>query len=94
MKEKDITFINQLLSIDNGRFERIILALHVSEECGRCNTFDSNAVGAYKCASLPTCIGVTLSKRVKDYLLWKLGRISDDHPKEDFDLAGVLSTLR
>lgn len=81
MKTVDIpimSFQDRIRAIDNGRFNKIISALSISEECSRCHIFDSNAADSCRCACIPSCIGVTLSENVKSYLLWKLERISEE----------------
>ena len=65
-------FFQQLKEIENGRFYDVIRYLNISDHCGRCSFFDREQPQTYRCACIGSCIGVTLSEKVKSYLIEKL----------------------
>ena len=72
---------NQLLAIDDGRFRDIINALHIDDHCAKCYYFMPNITNprqSYNCRCLGTCIAATLSRKMQQYLWWKLGLITEN----------------
>jgi len=64
----------QISKMDMGRFELLAEAMDVKDICAKCYSFNSS-VGdrqAYRCACIPSCIGVTLSPRAKKYILERI----------------------
>lgn len=62
----------KLKQIQNERFWELINSLEIEDCCENCQTFDKSKGDVYLCAILGTCIGITLSERMKEYLINEL----------------------
>jgi hypothetical protein len=69
---------DKLKKIDNGRFEKIMSVLDISDVCFECGYFNLTKGDFYRCRVFPGCIGATLSKDLISYLNWKLDFISSE----------------
>lgn len=67
----------QLYNVDGGRFKPVLSTLGITPECFVCSHFDETKVDEYRCACLGSCIGVTLSERLKEYLLSNIDKQSE-----------------
>jgi len=77
--EHECDLVLKLREIDAGRFGKLLRALEVTEECGRCDHFNlsvNDPDKGYRCYCESSCIAATLSPRLISYLNWKLGWIT------------------
>lgn len=76
----------KLLSVDNGRFKDVLVAIKVKKVCWECAYFIPPAIdptaGFYRCKCMPLCIATTLSPELLSYLLWKVELLAENDRKK------------
>lgn len=61
--------IDELKNVDNGRVKELLDTFDIKDACFNCGYFNKSKESKYRCAVMPSCIGVTLSEETKEYLL-------------------------
>jgi hypothetical protein len=72
------SLISRLCEIDDGRFEQIVHALRIGEECGQCGYFNLSIKDQrmrFRCHVAGACIAATLNTAVINYINKEFGWI-------------------
>lgn len=75
--------VDRIKNLDDGIYRRLLNVLDFKWQCFNCASFDDINLSFdkgenYRCACEPFCIGVTLSKQLQYYILFKLNIITKD----------------
>lgn len=67
-----MSLADEVASLESGRFATLTTCVNFKDVCKECNYWDKSQIDSYRCACIGQCPGVTLSKKLKDYILRSL----------------------